>query len=328
MTTHHKIQNTFRLLLAGFALAGSGWVFAQAATYPNRPVQFVIPGTVGGGTYVVARLFSDRYQQVAGQPAVLMTAPGASGIVGVQKVATSKPDGYTVLFGFNQLVTMNPHLLPGLPYDVERDLKPVSLLAEAAYVWLAHTTFTPNTVPEWIAFAKANPKRISYATSGSGSAANLGAELFMSLTNTEMLQVPYKGDPTVDLLSGIVHLRMEPYATALTLLRTGRVKALAVTGSTRLASLPNVPAMSEYLTGYSIPVTYSVWVPAATPRPVIEKLHADLAKIAAMPEVAERLSAVSVRVVGSSPEELLAGTRNESQQWKQLITKRNIKVEP
>ena len=300
---------------------------AQEA-YPNRPVQFIIPGTVGGGTYAIGRLFADRYQQQTGQAAVLITAPGASGIVGVQKVAQAKPDGYTVLFGFNQLVAMNPHLLRNLHYDVERDLRPVSLLAEGAYVWLANSGFAPNTVPEWIAYAKANPKKVSFATSGAGSAANLGAELFMGMTGTEMLHVPYKGDPTVDLLAGIVQLRMEPYATALNLLKTGRVKALAVTGSTRLASLPEVPAMAEFLPGYAIPVSYSIWVPSATPKAVVDKLHADLSRIAALPEVAEKLATLSVRGVGSTPDSLLSATRAESGIWKQLIAERHISVEP
>jgi tripartite-type tricarboxylate transporter receptor subunit TctC len=328
MNTRFVLRALLACVTSSLVLIAQSPALAQTETYPAHPVQLIIPGTVGGGTYVLARMVAEKYQQITGQPAVVITLPGASGTLGVQKVTTSKPDGYTALFGFNQLVTMNPNLLSKLPYDVEKDLQPVTLLAESAYVWLANSAFPANTVAEWVALAKAEPERITFATSGAGSAANLGAELFMQMTNTKMLHVPYKGDPTTDLLAGFVQLRMEPYATALSLLKGGRVKALAVTGPGRLPSLPDVPTMGEILPGYVLQVTYSVWLPSATPKAVAEKLQADLAKIARMPDVAERMAALSVRAIGSTPAELQEATRRETQMWSQLIKARGIKVDP
>ncbi|HSW25233.1 MAG TPA: tripartite tricarboxylate transporter substrate binding protein [Burkholderiaceae bacterium] len=300
---------------------------AQTEPYPTRPIQFIVPGAVGGGTYTIARMFADKLGESLGQPVVVVTLPGASGTIGVQKVTSSKPDGYTVLFGYNQLTAMSPHLQPNLPYNVERDLQPVSLLAESAFVWIARTGFSPSSVRDWASFAKSRPGKVTFGHNGSATAASLGAELFMQHTGSEMLGVPYKADASTDLQAGLIDLKMDPLAQALPLLKSGRVKALAVTSPARVSLLPDVPTMAETVPGYAITASYSAWAPAGTPRAVIDRLHRELVKIATQPAFAERLAAFAVTPVGSTPDELQAANDRESKMWAALIKARNIKVD-
>lgn len=316
-----------RLLGAMSLLAGLMPLAAQAQDYPRRTVTIVVPGTPGGSPDVMARLFAQRLAESLGQQVVVEAVPGASGIIGVQKVARAPADGYTVLYGFNQLVTMNPHLIPNLPYNPEKDLAPVSMLADLGYVWIANNDLPANTVAEWIALAKAQPGKLSFGTTGPGSAANLGGELFMEQTGTRILAVAYKGNSNPDLIAGIINLKMEPYTTAIPLIEAKRVKALAITGAARLAAIPSVPTMAESLPGYVIAGWHAVWLPANTPQAIVDRLNVEFVKVTKQPEMVERMRTVGLRPVGGTPQELRDQTREETVKWGALIKSRNIKAE-
>ncbi|SCU83820.1 hypothetical protein CNECB9_4260014 [Cupriavidus necator] len=206
-------------------------------------------------------------------------------------------------------------------------MKPVSLLAEQPFIWIANNKFPASTVLEWISLAKARPKKIVFAHNGVASFTNLGAEMFMQLTGSEMLAVPYKVNATPDLLSGVVDMKMEPASTAIPLIKSGMVKALAVTSATRMPSLPDVPAMAEFFPGFVVTGNYSVWVPAGTPPKIVESLNSELVKIVKQKEFQNRVGEISIRTIGSTPEVLWAETRKESAAWERLIKERNIKVE-
>lgn len=316
-----------RLIGAVWLLASLSAAAAVAQDYPRRPISIVVPGTSGGSPDVMARLFAQRLSEAMGQQVVVDTVPGASGIIGVQKVVRAPADGYTVLYGFNQLVTMNPHLIPNLPYNPERDLAPVSILADLGYVWIANNDLPANTVAEWITLARAQPGKLSFGTTGPGSAANLGGELFMEQTGTRILAVAYKGNSNPDLIAGIINLKMEPYTTAIPLIDSKRVKALAITGAARLAVMPNVPTMAEALPGYVITGWHAVWLPANTPQAIVDRLNAEFVKVAKLPEMVERMRTVGLQPVAGTAQELRDLTREETAKWGRLIKSRNIKVE-
>ncbi len=316
-----------RTFVAATAMGLAAPLAFGQSRYPERPITMVVPATAGSSPDVIARLLGQKLQESMGQPVVIDSAPGASGLIGAQKLVRAEPDGYTLLYGFNQIVTMNPHLLKNLPYDVQRDFQPVTMTADLGYVWIANNDFPASTVPEWIAYAKANPRKTTFGTTGPGSAANLGGELFMQQTGTQMLAVPYKASSRADLVSGVINLMMDPYTTAIPLITSGKVKALAVTGPERLKALPNVPTMSEFLNGYVIRGWHAVWARAGTPQPVVERLNRELTAAIRQPDIVERMANVGLRGLPMSPKELDDLTREESRMWRDLIRERNIQVE-
>lgn len=313
------------IMAAGAGLAAP-WVRAQGP-YPDRPVTLVVPGTLGGSPDVMARLLAQKLQTSMGQPVIVDTQPGASGLIGMQKALRNPADGYTTIYGFNQLVTMNPHLIKDLSYDAERDLAPVTMTADLGYVWIANKDFPASNLQEWIAHARAHPGKVSFGTTGVGSAANLGGELFMQLTGTQMLAVAYKGNSTSDLLAGVIQMKMEPYTTAVPLITSGKVKALGVTGVERLKVLPDVPAMSEHLKGYVVRGWQAVWVKAGTPQPAVDRLNRELRAAVHQADMAERMTTVGLRPATTTPQELRELTHQESAMWRDLIRERKIQVE-
>jgi tripartite-type tricarboxylate transporter receptor subunit TctC len=316
-----------RRFMATAAMGCLAPVALAQTRYPDRPVTLVVPASVGGSPDTMARLLAQRMQASLGQPVLVDTVPGASGLIGIQKVLNNPADGYTALYGFNQLITMNPYLVKGLPYVPERDLAPVSGTADLGYIWIANNDFPPNDVPQWMAYARAHPGKVSFATTGPGSAANLGGEMFMRHTGAQMLAVPYKANSTPDLLGGVIHLKMEPYTTAVPLVTAGKVKALAVTGTERLKVLPDVPTMSEAIKDYVIRGWQAIWVKQGTPQAAIDRLNEAVRAVLAQPELAERMSKVALRPMPTSPGELAQMGQQESAMWRDLIRDRNIQAE-
>ncbi len=324
-----------RLAVAGACIAPGVSLLPLAAaaqvasTYPDRPLRMIVPSAPGGSPDVLARVFAQQLSLSVGQPVTVEAIPGASGLIGVEKAIKAPADGYTILYGFNQLVTMNPHQFAKMPYDVERDLVPVSLLASMAYVWIAPPSFAASNMADLIRMAKASPGRISFASPGLGSGSHLGGELMMQQAGIEMLHVPYKSTTTAttDLMAGTVQLKMEPYTTAVPLIKSGKVKALGTTAPKRSPWLPDLPAVAETLPGYDIPGWHAVWVAAGTPRPVVERLSVEFARIAQTPEMKGRLQEMSIESVGSTPADLQRATRDESRMWGELLKARNIKLE-
>lgn len=297
----------------------------NAQSYPDRPINMILPAAAGTGVDVIGRLAGQKLSDVLGQTVVIENVVGASGVIGVQRAVRANPDGYTLLFTFNQTITMNPHVVANLPYDPQTDLAPVSRFAESPFVWMVNSQVPVQTFPEMVSYAKANPQKLAMGVTGFASAAYLGAQLLSHQTGAELLAVNYSRNFSADLLSNVVQLSMSPAAQVPTLLASGKVRALAQTGAQRTASLAEVPTVSEFLPSYQIDAWYGVWAPAGTPEPVLATLSAAWQKVAAMPDVGKRLQELSASAVGSTAEELDEYTRRETEMWGELVRARNIK---
>jgi tripartite-type tricarboxylate transporter receptor subunit TctC len=311
------------LLLAIAAVCSPTLAGAQTA-YPSRAISLVLPAGAGTGVDIMGRLGAQKLSEVLAQPVVVENVVGASGVIGVQRVTRSKPDGYTLLFTFNQTITMNPHVVANLPYAPQRDLAPISRFAASPFVWLVNSQVPVKTFPELVTYAKAHPGKLAMGVTGLGSAAYLGAQLLAHQTGAEVLPVNYASNFSADLMSNVVQLSMSPAAQVLALVSSGKVRALAQTGDRRAAGMPDVPTVKETLPGYVIDAWYGVWAPAGTPPDVIQTLSKAWRSVAAMPDVKERLAGMSAVAVGSSAEELKELTATETQMWGDVVKARGI----
>jgi len=303
------MRNVLAPLLGLLAGANCSPAFSAdpAPDYPNRPIRWIVPFPPGGGTDIVARAVAVKLTEGWGQQIIIDNRGGAGGVIGADTVAKSTPDGYTLLFGTPGALVINPLLNSKLPYNATRDFAPVSLLALNPQLLAVHNTLPANTVKDLISLAKAQPRKLNYASVGEGTPNHLAMELFKSMTGTDMVHVPYKGAaPAVtDLVGGHVQLMFNPMPPLLPHVKSGRLKALAVGGTQRSAALPEVPTVAEAgVPGYEYVTWYSIVVPARTPRGIINKLNARLAAILTMPDVAQRLSSQGAEPRASSPEEL------------------------
>ena len=292
--------------------------------YPSRAISLVLPAGAGTGVDIMGRLGAQKLSEILGQPVVVENVVGASGIIGVQRVTRAKPDGYTLLFTFNQTITMNPHVVAKLPYAPQRDLTPISRFAASPFVWLVNAQVPVTTFAELVAYAKAQPRKLAMGVTGLGSAAYLGAQLLAHQTGAEVLPVNYAGNFSADLMSNVVQLSMSPAAQVPALVASGKVRALAQTGEHRAAGMPDVPTVKETLPGYVIDAWYGVWAPAGTPKDVVQSLTQAWRSVAMMADVKERLVGMSAVAVGSSAEELSALILAETQMWGDIVKARKL----
>jgi tripartite-type tricarboxylate transporter receptor subunit TctC len=311
-------------LTAVLAGAAAPAVKAQEA-YPARPVTFVVPGPAGSGADLIARLAAQKLGDELNQRVVVENNAGASGVIGVRRVARARPDGYTLLFSFNQPITMNPHVLLNLPYDVEKDLEPVSLFARSPFVWLVNAGVPARTFPEFVSYAKANPNKLAMGVYGFGSAGYLGAQLLSHATGAEFLAVNYSGNIVHDLVANVVQVTMSPAASVPPVLATGKVRALAQTGASRHPKLPDVPTVNEFVRDYAIDAWYAIWAPKGTPPDITARLSSAMVEIARAPDVAEKLSGLTATPVGENAMQLQETTRRESALWQNIVAARKIK---
>lgn len=326
MTFVSNIRCRTLVLVAG-VMATSVAPLAHAETYPTKPIHLIVPSAPGGSPDLLARMIAPRLSKVLDQPVVVENSTGAAGIIGTQRVANAAPDGYTLLYGFNQIATMNPNLYSKLSYQPERDLAPISLTLNLSYVWISPTSFSAKTIPELITLAKAKPGSVNYASTGYGSAAHLGGILLEKMAGIEMLHVPYKGNTTADLLANVVQLKLDPIAASLGLIRAGQVHALAVSSPRRLAVLPNVPTVAETLPGYEMIGWQGIWAPMGTPKPIIEKLNAAIVEIIKTPDMQKRILDLGYEPLGSTAEEMASRIRKETAEWATLIKSANISLD-
>ena len=316
-------RRSFTALLATAAI-GIPLAALSQAKYPSRPITLVLPAGAGTGVDIVGRLGAQRLAEVLGQPVVIENVVGASGVIGVQKVTRAKPDGYTLLFAFNQTITMNPHVVANLPYDPQRELLPISEFAGAPFVWLVNAQVPVRTFPELVAYAKSQPGKLAMGVTGFASAAYLGSQLLAYQTGAEVLPVNYAGNFSADLMSNVVQLSMSPAAQVPALLASGKVRALAQTGERRAEGMKDIPTVSETVPGYVIDAWYGVWAPAGTPKEVIATLTEAWRSVASTPKIRERLAALSAVAVGSTAEELDALIRKETKMWGDVVKARKI----
>ena len=302
---------------------------ATAQTYPAKPIRIVVPFPPGGGTDVVARTVAQKMHETLGQTVVVDNRAGANGIIGTDLVAKAPADGYTVLVTIASH-TINPTLYSKLPYDTLADLAPVSLLAEYPFVITVHPSVPAKTIKELIASAKSRPGQLSYASSGNGSGPHLGMELFKSMAGIDMVHVPYKGagQAMTDLISGQVQVFLNNFLAGMSMIKAGKLRALAVTSQKRAPVAPELPTVAEAgVPGYVVTGWYGMFVPAATPAPVVATLHAGAVKALRSQDVSARLSGEAAEIVGSSPREFADFLKAEITKWAGVIRKAKVKLE-
>lgn len=315
------------LALAGACLSP---LAAQAqAAYPDKPIRFIVPYPPGGGTDVIARIVQERFQQTLGQPIVIENRGGAAGSLGSDLAAKSAPDGYTVLFTLSSH-TINPAIYPKLPFNTVKDFEPVGTVASLPQILVANLQFPANNVAELTAIAKAKPGTLSFASVGNGSPGHLAGELYKLRTGTQLTHVPYRGGgPAVtDVMGGQVPLLWVSIPAAAQFVKTGKLKALAVSTTKRSAAFPDVPTMQEAgVADFEVDSWYAMFVPAKTPKPIIEKLNKALNTVIQQPDIKEKLLAQGSEGVGGTPEALGKTVDAELARWGKLVKDANIKPE-
>ena len=302
---------------------------AAQANFPSKPIRLILPFPPGGSTDIVARLIGQKLTESWGQPVLVDNRPGAGGNIAAETAAKAPPDGHT-LFQVNVANAIGATLYPKLNYDLVTSFAPVTQLATTPYVLLAHPSIPARNTRELIAIAKARPGALIYASAGAGSATHLSGELLKTLSGTDILHVPYKGTgPAVTaLLSGEVGLYFTTVPAAVPLVKSGRVRALGVTSTTRSALMPDVAPIAEAgLKGYETGTWHGILAPAATPKDVVAKLNAEIVKILAQPDVREKLVGQGLDPIGGTPEQFAAYLKSEIAKWAKVVKASGAKAE-
>jgi len=313
-------------LLALVLLAVAAGASAQ---YPNKPIRLIVTYPPGGGADTMARIIAPKLTERLGQPVVVENKAGASGQIGADLVAKSAADGYTILLDATAY-SVNPSLYPKLPYDPQKDFAPITILIRVPNILVVTPGFAPKSVQELIALAKAKPGQLSYASSGNGSAQHLAAELFKVGAGVDMVHIPYKGGaPAIaDVMGGQVPIFFGNMSSALPHVKSGRVRALAVTGSKRSANVPELPTIAESgLPGYEVYEWNGLFAPAGTPAAVINRLQTEIARIVHLPDVSEKLAALGAEPVANTPQEAAVFLKSEIAKWATVVKQANIKAE-
>jgi tripartite-type tricarboxylate transporter receptor subunit TctC len=302
---------------------------AAAQSYPSKPIRFIVPYPPGGGTDVVARILNEALAAEMGQPIIIDNRGGAAGNLGTDLAAKAPADGYTVLFTLSSH-TINPKLYDKLPFDVEHDFAPVSLVALIPQILVAHPSVPANNVKELIALAKTEPGKLNYASVGTGSPGHIAGELFKLKTGVDIVHVPYKGGgpAVVDTIGGQVQLLFVSMPAAWQHVKAGKLKALAVTSAKRSVTAPDVPTIAEAgIPDYVVDSWYGALVPAKTPPAIIARLNAAFAKVLSNPQVKERLLAQGAEAAPSSPAEFDRLIKEELAKWDLVIKAAKIRPE-
>ena len=302
-------------------LATPGLLHAQEK-YPSRPITLVVPSAPGGTTDFTARLIGDALARALGQPVIVDNKPGGAGNIGNQAVAKARPDGYTLLVAYSGYQVGNPHLYAKAGWDPIKDYAPVAMLTRAPQVIVTRGELPVRTLADLIAYAKAHPGQLNYASSGNGSIQHIAGELFKQLTGTFITHIPYRGaGPAVqDLIGGQVDLFITTPAAVVQQVKAGRLKALAVTSPQRLVALPQVPtAVEAGLKGYTLDSWFALYAPAGTPADVVQLLNTEIGKVLALPDTRRRAEEAGTGVETMSPAQLGEFTRKELAYWGQVI---------
>ena len=304
-------------------------LLALAQEYPSRPIRFIVPYPPGGGTDVVARILQEALAAELGQPVIIDNRGGAAGNLGTDIAAKAPPDGYTVLFTLSSH-TINPKLYDKLPFDVERDFVPISVVALIPQILVAHPLVPANTVRELIALAKANPGKLNYASVGTGSPGHIAGELFKLKTGVDIVHVPYKGGgpAVVDTIGGQVQLLFVSMPAAWQYVKAGKLKAIAVTSAKRSIAAPDVPTVAESgIPDYVVDSWYGALVPAKTSPSVVTRLNAAFAKVLDNPRIKERLLAQGAEAAPSTPADFDRRIKEELVKWEMVIRAARIRPE-
>lgn len=324
-------MNRLFLLIASMLLAAFA-TGAQAQSYPSKPIKFVVPFPAGGDLDPIARGLGDHFQATWGQPYIVENKAGANAMIGTEYVARSAPDGYTLLICSPGAMTINPNLYSKVPYTVGKDIIPVSLVATAPMVMVIGKKMPAATYKEVISYIKANPGKVSFASAGRGNVTHLAAELFMTEAGLSTVHVPYKGAQAViaDLLGGHIEMYFNPMPSARGYVKQNadKVTPLAVTSKVRSPQLPDVPTLDELgLKGFDVYSWYGLCAPGGTPKEIVDKLSAEVARALSKGDLPERLRGFGTNPQASTPEQFALQIRNETAMWGKIIKDKDIKAE-
>jgi tripartite-type tricarboxylate transporter receptor subunit TctC len=313
---------------AAFALAAP----AAAQEYPSKPIRIIVPYTAGGGVDIVARLLGEKLRESLGQAVIVDNKPGASGMIGAQAAAKAAPDGYTLVLSAAGEIAVNPHLYKKqMQYDPEKDLVPVSLVVKVPNVLVVNPDVPAKTTAELVAYAKANPGKLTYSSSGVGNPQHLNGELFNKLAGTDITHVPYKGaaQQLTDVTAKQVTMTFTSVAAAQQFIKSGQLRPIAVTSAKRIGSLPDVPAIAEFkpLAGYELVNWFGLFAPAKTPDAVIKKLNAAVTQALRDPGLVKKLEAQGGEPAPSTPEQFRQFVGAESKKFGKIIADANVKLE-
>lgn len=319
--------------IAGIVLALAASLFssvAQAQAWPaKQPIKFIVVYPPGGASDVTARLIATKLTETLGQSVVVENKPGANGIIATEFVAKSAPDGYTMLMANLGPNALNPVVYKKLPYDAIKDFQGVTLTSIVPQVVLVSPGLPVNSIPELIAYTKANPGKVYFGSAGQGASNHFSGELLNSLGGIKMQHIPYKGDAPslVDLLSGQIQVALPTTVAGLPHVKNGKLRAIAVTGSKRLAAMPELPTVAETLPGYEAVSWGGVMVPAGTPKDIVMRLNTEINRILKMPDVAAKLESLGAIIVGSTPEEFDNYVKDEIAKWGKVARDNKIAID-
>jgi tripartite-type tricarboxylate transporter receptor subunit TctC len=294
-------------------------VFAQ--NYPTKPIRFIVGFAPGGPNDIVARITSQKLTESFGVPVTVDNRPGADSMIGTQMAARSAPDGYTISM-ISASSTIHPSMYTNVPYDVAKDFSHVSLLASTDFLVVVNPAMPVKSIKELIALAKAKPGQLNFASSGTGGSLHLAGELFKSLAHVDMNHVPYKGGAPAanDVIGGQVELMFSPIAVAMPHVKSGRLRMLAVTGTKRWPTLPNVPTVAEAgVRGYEATGWYGIVAPARTPTPIVTRLNQEIVKMLALADVRQQFTSFDLEPIGSSPEQMASHVKAEVAKWAKVV---------
>lgn len=326
-------KNDFNLVLKtamfwlAFCLMVS--VGAQAQTYPSKPIRLIVPFPAGGATDIFARTLSQKLAEKLGTSVVVDNKPGAGGTLGSDMVAKAPPDGYTLLLATSSTHSIGPNLNPKMPYDAVRDFTPIGQVGNAPSIMLVPNSSPAKTVQEWIDYARKNPGRLNYASSGNGTIVQLTAELFKSQAGVFVVHIPYKGTALAmpDLISGKVDVLFDSLPTGLPHVRDGRLRALGVTTAQRTPLAPGVPPISEVLPGYESTTWFGVFGPPGLRAELVNRINTAANQALKEAEVADKLQKLGIEAVGGTPAEFTSMLASESAKWKKIINERKISID-
>jgi tripartite-type tricarboxylate transporter receptor subunit TctC len=312
-------------------VVATGALAQPAQPYPSKPVRLIVPSAPGGGTDIAARLIAQGLTESFGQSVVVDNRGGAGGIAGVTVAAKhSAPDGYTLVLGSNGHLSFASAINPKLPYDPQKDLTPISLVANQPFVLAITASVPANSIRELVALAKAKPGAVTYGSGGTGSASHLGVELFRIKSGVTLTHIPYKGTGPgmTALMSGELQMLMAGLATVLPQAKSGKIKVLAVSGAQRSRMSPETPTVAEAgVPGYEFNVWYGMMAPGGTPRPIVAKLAGEIARLLKAPVVLDRFAVAGLEPVSNTPDEFAALLRREIPEWNKIARDANIRVE-
>ena len=304
---------------------------AAAQSYPAKPIRFVVPFPPGGPLDIMARGVGQKMQEAWGQPVVVENRPGAGGGIGAELVAKAPGDGYTLLMGAVSTHAINPSLYAKIGYDPQKDFVPVALVAQVPNILVVHPSMPVQSVKELIAYAKAKPGSLSFGSGSTGSTGHLAGELFKTMAGVDMAHIPYKGGAPAmqDLLAGQTQLMFDNLANALGQVKSGKLRALAVTTAQRAPAVPELPTIAESgLPGFDLTTWFGVFVPAGTPPDIVAKLNAEIGKALASKELTERLAAMGTAPPeNNTPERFASFVRNEAAKYAQVVKESGARVE-